>query len=158
MKLSKVSDYAVRAVVNMAMQENTGLVTIKQIAEDEDIPTSFLAKVIQSLVSAGIVKGYRGRSGGLSLSRKADDITMKDIIEAVNGPILMTRCLVEHRKCHGNNHCAVHLVLEETQEVLVKILNRYSVADLVQRHRTMRSVSSSHVYNKDDRPVNIQAA
>ena len=134
MRLSKVADYAVRSVVNLAMKDNKEPVPIKDIAEEEDIPPYFLAKVARILIAAGIVKARRGRAGGISLSKDASHITLKEVIEAANGPILMTRCFDEGSKCHKESYCSVHPALEETQRNLIEMLESYSIADMAEKH------------------------
>ena len=130
MKISRAADYAVRAVIYMAQVEDDHPVSAKEIAECEKIPSFFLTKVMQSLSSAGIIQGHRGRTGGLSLIRDAKEITLKDVIEAVDGPIGFARCLVVDRKCVGDTNCAVHPAWEEIYNVVSGALSKYNIADL----------------------------
>ncbi|MDH3973703.1 MAG: Rrf2 family transcriptional regulator [Deltaproteobacteria bacterium] len=158
MKLNKVADYAIRSVVNLAMKNNKELVTIKEIAQEEEIPRYFLAKVIPPLVNAGIVKGYRGRDGGVSLSKDARLITLKDVIEAVNGPIIMTRCTERGDTCHKGGYCAVHLSLEETQRTLISKLESYTIGDLAQKYITGEEDRGALLLSGKGEALNAKAA
>ena len=130
MKLTRLADYAVRAVIHLATKDEKELATIAEIAESQAIPQSFLAKVMQALSRAGIVRAHRGKTGGFSLMERAEHITVRNIVEAVEGPIILNRCLARQGECERDVFCGAHPVWREAQEALVKVLDSYSAADM----------------------------
>lgn len=141
MKLSRISDYAVRAVVNMATKEKDSRIKMNEIAEEEGIPSKFLPKIIQALAASGIVKGFRGRGGGVILSKDASEISLNDVIEAVNGPIQMNRCQTEGAECTKEIECAIHGVWAGIQDVLVRVLKEYKVSDVAANYTSGNKIT-----------------
>ena len=135
MQLTRFGDYAVRGLIHLAIKDNGGLATLSEIAKDQYVPLSFLAKVMQALSKAGLVIAYRGKGGGFSLARRAEDITIKDVIEAVEGPIILNRCLIRNGECKSDLYCGAHPVWRDAQQAIVKVLEEYSVADLAKKQK-----------------------
>lgn len=133
MKLTRLADYAVRAVIHLATKEVGELATIAEIAERQSIPQSFLAKVMQALTRGGIVRAHRGKTGGFSLFNKAEDVTIRQVVEAVEGPLILNRCLLRQGECDRDIFCGAHPVWLEAQEALVKVLDSYSAADMAEK-------------------------
>ncbi|SHK93925.1 RrF2 family transcriptional regulator [Desulforamulus aeronauticus] len=132
MKLNQATDYAFRAVYYLSGLPKGQLVEAKLIAETEKIPLRFLLKILRSLAAAGIVESYRGVSGGYTLAKEPREITMKDVVEAVEGPIELNRCLVDPGECNKNHtaHCPLHQALFSIRQTLNKELASYNFADL----------------------------
>ena len=132
MKLNQATDYAFRAVYYLSGLPKGQLVEAKVIAETEKIPSRFLLKILRSLTAAGIVESYRGVSGGYTLAKEPKEITMKDVVEAVEGPIELNRCLVDPGECNKNHtaRCPLHRALFSIRETLNKELASRSFADL----------------------------
>ncbi len=135
MKLTKLGDYAVRGVVHLAMKEPGETATLHDISSAEHIPPSFFAKVMQSLARGGIVVAHRGIKGGYSLARSAEEITVRDIVEAVEGPIILNRCLVREGECDRDLYCGAHAVWWEAQDALVAVLDRHTAKMLAERQK-----------------------
>ena len=134
MKLNRMADYAVRAVICIA-QKGGNITTTALIAEEQGIPPSFLAKVMQNLNRGGIVKVHRGKSGGFSLAHDANDITVKTIVEAVEGPIVLNRCLDRPSDCNRDSFCGAHGIWIEAQKALTSVLDKYNVAELAEKEK-----------------------
>ena len=92
MRLSRKSDYALRAIKHCASLPKGSYGSIRVIAEAESIPREFLAKILKELTNEGILTSYRGVSGGYALARDAKNISLLDVIEAVNGPLHVSLC------------------------------------------------------------------
>lgn len=133
MKLTRLADYAVRAVIHLATKDVGELATTAEIAEKQAIPQSFLAKVMQALSRAGIVIAHRGKTGGFSLMDRAENVTIRQIVEAVEGPIILNRCLSWQGECDRDVFCGAHPIWREAQEALVKVLDSYSAADMAEK-------------------------
>lgn len=87
MRISSKADYAVRATAQLAALEGAGPVPAERVAKAQDIPLTFLLKILSELRHAGVVRSHRGAEGGYELARPADRITLADVIRAVEGPL-----------------------------------------------------------------------
>lgn len=126
MKLTRGTDYGIRGILHLAMQPFEQVTLLHDIAEKQDVPESYLAKLFQDLNKAGLVRSHRGAKGGFSLARPASDITLRQVIEALQGPISLNRCLDIRDVCSRQDQCAVSLVLREAQQQLVETLDAAS--------------------------------
>lgn len=124
MKITQEADYALRVILYLSKLDKGAKESARVISEKENIPLRFLLKLLQKLRKAGIVKSYMGVNGGYALNKKPQDITFKDVIEAVDGPIYINRCLYNPAECNLDraNHCNVHNALASIQENLKKNL------------------------------------
>jgi len=135
MKLTRLADYAVRAVIHLASKQNKEKATISEIAKEQNIPQSFLAKVMQNLTRGGLVIAHRGKMGGFYLAKDAKEITIRTVVEVVEGPIILNRCLIKPGECERDVFCSAHTVWIEAQEALAEVLDRYSMEDLLKMQR-----------------------
>ncbi len=129
MKLSTQADYAVRAVFELARHEPGEVLHTDEIATVQRIPKARLAKVMQDMARAGLVRTIRGRQGGVVLARPSEDITVRDVFEAVEGPILMCRCRQRAEQC-GEQGCDTHELWHRIEELLNEELEAVTFAAL----------------------------
>lgn len=110
MKISRKSDYALRAVLYIARQASDSRSSINAIAESERVPRDFLAKILKELTRAEILKSYQGVHGGYQLARPAAQINILDVIEAMDGPLGLNLCVRgEHGcECERSDRCPMH--------------------------------------------------
>ncbi|MDH5505868.1 MAG: Rrf2 family transcriptional regulator, partial [Anaerolineae bacterium] len=99
MQITRQADYAVRAVLYLARMNPNEKATTKEIAEAQDIPSSFLAKIIAQLSIVGLLHTTRGVRGGVTLARSPEEIPLLDVIEAIDGPILVNECVRDNYNC-----------------------------------------------------------
>jgi Rrf2 family protein len=132
MQLTQATDYAFRTVQHLASAGTEAVVPAQNIAEQEEIPLRFLLKIMRSLMQAGIIKSYRGVEGGYALARSPAQITLLDVIMAVEGPIRISRCLIQPDYCSKNytEHCPVHKVLNDLQSLVTDKLSCVTFASL----------------------------
>ncbi len=132
MQLTRSADYAVRAMLDIAEQtyNDEGRARTHMVAERQDIPPALLAKLVPLLVRAGLLDSQRGARGGLVLARPASDISMLEIVEAIEGPIAINRCTATPGQCDKVNQCSVHPVWQKAQDYLVHLLKTTSLEDL----------------------------
>lgn len=137
MKFSAKSEYAIRAVLDIAIQSERGPLQVKEIAGHQLIPERFLEQVLSNLKRAGLVKSFRGAQGGYLLGRPADQITLADLIQAVEGPITLMECTSEEvsSRCRQSSSCVVKDVWSDVQSTLVEALNSVTVEDMCRRRR-----------------------
>jgi Rrf2 family protein len=129
MQITRETDYAIRCVDYLS--DKWGAVTmVDEIAKGKCVPKSFLAKILQKLTKASIVKSYRGVKGGFELARSPKDITLLDVIEAIQGPVAMNVCALDETMCGFSSSCAIHPVWIEIRREVEKILKKNTFAKL----------------------------
>jgi Rrf2 family protein len=129
MQITRETDYAIRCVHYLS--DKWGSVTmVNEIAKGKCVPKSFLAKILQKLTKASIVRSYRGVKGGFELARPPKDITLLDVIEAIQGPVAMNICAIDEARCDFSSTCTVHPVWIEIRSEVEKILKRNNFAKL----------------------------
>lgn len=119
MQITRQADYALRAMVFLARQDPNKRASTKEIAEKQKIPPSFLAKIISQLSIAGLIHTSRGAHGGVVLSKPPEDISLLDVVEAIDGPIALNDCTVSPGNCENYADCPLHEIWVETQQILV---------------------------------------
>lgn len=108
MEITQQADYAVRAVLELALNVQDARIFSSEIARRQGIPAPFLTKIFSRLAAAGIVATQRGVNGGIRLTRPADQVTLLQVVEAIDGPISLNRCVRNPEECGRNATCAVH--------------------------------------------------
>lgn len=131
MQITRQADYAVRAVYYLAKLGPENRAATSHIAEKQQIPPSFLAKIISQLSVAGLLHTSRGARGGVSLARPAQDITLLEVVEAIDGPILLNDCVVDKASCTFSEDCPMRPVWCEAQKDLIEHLRNSNFAQFV---------------------------
>lgn len=108
MILSKACNYGLRAVIYIAIERDKTFVSIKEISEKLDISFHFLTKILQQLTKKNILMSLKGPRGGVALAHPPEDITMADIVIAIDGPDLFTKCLLGLKDCGTAEPCPLH--------------------------------------------------
>jgi len=130
MQITRQADYAVRAVLYLARSGEQRTAT-SMIAEEQHIPPSFLAKIVSQLSIAGLLHTSRGARGGVVLAREAKDITLLEVIEAIDGPIQLNECVGDNGTCSFDDNCPLRPVWCDAQEELVGRLKSTNFADMI---------------------------
>jgi Rrf2 family protein len=131
-------------MIDVASAEGGVLETTREVAEHQGIPKVFLPKIVQRLAQAGLLRAYRGPAGGISLGRPAEQINLRQIIEAMDGPIALNTCLIMPGECPRQSICPIHEVWVKTQQDLLTSLESITLANLVVRGREL--ISQQVVY------------
>jgi Rrf2 family transcriptional regulator, iron-sulfur cluster assembly transcription factor len=130
MELTRKGEYAIRGVIFLAQQSPGKISLISEIADATGAPQTFLAKILQSFAKLGIVNSFRGTGGGFTLGRPPARITLREVVEAVEGPIVPNRCLIGSGHCDKDTVCNVHPVWRKVQTQVVGILDSVSLEEL----------------------------
>jgi Rrf2 family iron-sulfur cluster assembly transcriptional regulator len=133
MYITRTGEYGLRGLLFLAKQPPEKVTLISKISRDQNIPEAFLAKIFQRLSKTGLLRSVRGAKGGFSLGKPAHQITMREIIEALEGPIALNRCLVKKGECEEERSCPLRPVWEELQQRVLEILDRTTMEDLAKR-------------------------
>jgi Rrf2 family protein len=137
MQITRQAEYAVRTVLYLAKQEPGACVPTARIAKEQDIPTSFLAKIILQLSAVGLLHTTRGAKGGVMLARTSDAISLLEVIEAVDGAIELNDCVLEAARCQRSRTCPVRRTWCEARTDLVKRLSHAKFAQLAADGRSV---------------------
>jgi Rrf2 family protein len=129
LSIRRETDYALRCVHHLASRGGS-LAAVGDISRRMRIPRSFLAKIVQKLSRAGIIRSFVGTKGGFTLARSPDRISFFDVIVAMEGPVALNRCTVEKRSCARSGFCAVHPVIASVRAELERLLKRRTFAGL----------------------------
>ena len=131
LQVSRKVDYALRAVIHLANEEaNDSACSVAEIAARERIPRQFLEKIVQQLIHKGLVRSRRGPRGGYVLDRSADQMTFRDVIEAVEGPISLNVCVGEHPDCFLLGACGMNRVWAEGQRRGMDLFENTTIASV----------------------------
>ncbi len=130
MQISRRVDYALRAAIHLSRQTPERATSVAEMSRLEAIPRKFLEKIIQDLIHAGIVVSRRGAHGGYALSRSASEISFREVMEAVEGPITLNVCVGDPHACSLTLGCSMHHVWSEGQRRLVSLFDETKLSAL----------------------------
>ncbi len=132
LQLRRKSSYSVRAMFHVACQNGTHLVQARQIASDMQIPYKYLTQLLARLVSEGLLVATQGPAGGYGLARPATDITVLDVVEAAEGRVDFTDCVLRAEPCGGEDTCPIHDTWSKAQQAFADQFAATSLADLIE--------------------------
>jgi Rrf2 family protein len=134
MRLSQEADYAIRVVLFLSQLNYGEVVGARTIADHEAISLRFLLKLLQKLIKAGILQSFRGIKGGYALAKLPEDINLKEVIEAIGGPIYLNRCLYDPEYCnlHRAEHCKAHRALYDVNRLLTGKLESINFKNILE--------------------------
>jgi Rrf2 family transcriptional regulator, iron-sulfur cluster assembly transcription factor len=129
-KINRKTEYALRGLRYLANKRKDEVVMIREIAKAVDASPTFLAKIFQLLNAAGLLTSSRGVIGGFRLSRPAEKITLREVLEATEGPISVNLCVVDEEACDLSKTCAAHKVWDRLKQMLDKELGHITLKDI----------------------------
>src|SRR5690349_18569804 len=136
MIFSSSTEYAIRGLAELAARNAEGTVMLDDLVAGTGLPRDFVAKIFQKLVRAGILRSAKGRGGGFALARAQHEVTLMDIVEAVEGPQSLDACVVGLERCNDSMPCAQHDLYKPIRQRLKDYLNTTTAADLAASLRT----------------------
>lgn len=128
LELTKRADYAIRAVLALARAADGERRSVRQVAADQRIPVRFLPQVMGDLAQAGLVEATVGRSGGYRLAKPSKEISLLDVVEAVEGDSRRRICILRGGPCALDGVCDVHAVFAAAQEDVLRRLSATTIA------------------------------
>ena len=133
LELSRKSDYALRAVIYLARISEDRFGRVSEIAKAKDIPQAFLAQILPLLANQGLVKSQQGAHGGYALARSPETISFLDIIESVEGPLRLNKCVEgQHEDCTILDTCEMQHVWNRAQSQMVDFLRGVTMASMLE--------------------------
>ena len=130
LRLSKKSEYGLIALKHLALHGEAGAASAKEIAERYSIPLPLLSKVLQKLVKGGVLESAAGSNGGYRLARAADRISTLEVIQALDGPVLVASCFNARGECEQSPGCSVREPLRRIHEAIQVLLDTITIAEI----------------------------
>jgi Rrf2 family iron-sulfur cluster assembly transcriptional regulator len=133
MRLTRGADYGLRGMIHLAQLPMGDVALVRDVADTEQVPESYLAKIFQDLSRSGLMVSHRGAKGGFSLARDPAQISLREMIEAIEGPTYLLPCLDSRQQCDQVAECALYEVMAVAQERFLEQLDRTSLQSLADR-------------------------
>ena len=145
MHVGRRVDYALRALSYLAAQSPVRIVSRSEIESKQDIPSSYLSKIMKDLVSAGIVASHPGCHGGFSLAKPAQAINVREVYESVEGPLVVMQCLDRGEDfCRYDAVCSQISVWDRAQSLVASYLTKVSIGDIADRRGLRDRLVAAH--------------
>ena len=134
MLISTKGRYALRLMLDVALNSGDGPVPLRDIAQRQDLSDKYLEQLVIPLSRAGLVKSVRGASGGYLLTKDAGDYTVGEILRALEGDLAPTSCTEDGHCCENADRCVSHEVWEKIQSAVDGVVDHITLADMVRRY------------------------
>ena len=131
---SKTGEYAIRAILYLARQPQDGLTMSSEIAESEEIPAHYLAKILQRLAKYGFVDSYKGRGGGFRITEQAQKSSILEIVERIEGPVINERCVTGLKECVEENPCPLYEDWAKLRESIHQLISSQTVQAVADKY------------------------
>jgi Rrf2 family protein len=155
MRLPRTSLYALYGVAYLASKPTNGLAVVGQIARHFGVPEQSLAKILRRLARAGILRSVRGAAGGFVLAKEPAEVTMKDVVEAVDGPFAEGGCSVgDGRPCPTADRCGINSVWYDLQVEMLGRMSQITVKDLAAKTDTEHPCPLAEVMSQGEAVTN----
>lgn len=141
MKLTTKGRYGLRAILDISLNQREGPVTIHSIHQRQDISERYLESLLSTLKQNGMLKSIRGSQGGYVLAKEPKDISVGDVIRILEGPIAPVDCVNDTgtKECSRSESCVTKKVWVELKDAMDKVLDSYSLQDLIDEYHKNRS-------------------
>ena len=143
MRLTRESEYALLGLALVASRPKGEVVPLAEIAAARRLPRTFLAKTFQKLARHGLLVAHRGPGRGYALARRPDEISLREVLEAIEGPDLFTRCLFWNAHCSDTKPCLLHRHMKSLVPDVRGALDRLTLVDLVGQRKRTRTLLAS---------------
>lgn len=130
MRLSTKGRYGLRAMIDIALHEGEGRVHLREMAQRQEVSEKYLSQLVMQLQSAGLVRTLRGSGGGICLARPAKEITVREIMEALEGPFVPVDCVRQPQVCTRASDCATRALWTEMKQLVDDLLGSRTLADM----------------------------
>ncbi|MDP3970320.1 MAG: Rrf2 family transcriptional regulator [bacterium] len=124
-------DYAMLIIVELAKSDNQEYLSLQDIADSHDISSNYLSQLAIPLKKANLIISKEGKSGGYKLASSPAEITIRDVVEAIEGPLTIVRCMHEDAKCPAQETCATRPVWHRLKKDIYKLLDEKSIQDIL---------------------------
>ncbi len=134
---SKTGEYAIRAILYLARFPKESLAMSSDIAKAEDIPSHYLAKILQRMAKYGFVDSFKGRGGGFRITQLALDSSILEIVERIEGPVITLTCITGLKECSDENPCPLHEEWNDLRDKIYNLISSKTVGEVAQEYDEM---------------------
>ncbi|MBZ0179689.1 MAG: Rrf2 family transcriptional regulator [Melioribacteraceae bacterium] len=131
---TKTGEYAIRAILFLARQKKDQLIMSSEIAKSEDIPSHYLAKILQRMAKYGYVDSFKGRGGGFKITELAKKSSILEIVERVEGPVINLKCVTGLKECSEETPCPLHNEWAELRDRIYNLISSRSVQEVAEKY------------------------
>ncbi len=131
MQFTKAEEYGIFGIMYLAAQQPGRITPLSEISENQKVPEKFLAKIFQSLSRSGLIRSHRGVKGGFTLGKTPEEITIKEVVESIQGPYFISKCLTEPIDGQSPAMLSLRKLLEEAQGRLLRVFSEHTIKDLI---------------------------
>jgi len=146
MKLSTKGRYGVRALLDLALHQDEGLVPLKDIARRQEFSLPYLEHLVAPLITAGLVKSTRGARGGVLLLKPPSDVKLSEVVQILEGSIAPVDCVNNPALCHRAASCVTRDIWIEMKRAMSRVLDSTTLQDLVERQKQKRQTETGMYY------------
>ncbi|MCL2632465.1 MAG: Rrf2 family transcriptional regulator [Coriobacteriia bacterium] len=151
MDITRRTDYAIRLIAALVLNDGKPM-SVREASEQYDVPYAFARSIQHALVQAGLVRSIRGAHGGMLLNADPNELTLFQLIEAVQGPINVAVCTTDKGWCSRDEHCQFHKVWEGANSLLIDYLESVSIKELLEGERAGLT-EVSHFLSRAEAPL-----
>ena len=141
MKLSTKGRYGLKAMFELSLSHNKGPISIKTIANKQNIPEQYLEQIFSKLKKAELIKSVRGAQGGYLLSKKASEITVYDVVTVLEGPVSISECLIDKEACENSDICVTKLVWAKIRDAIEDVMKSITLCDMVNEYHEANNMN-----------------
>lgn len=148
MKISTKGRYGLQALLDLAIYGQNDYISLKSVAERQGMSDNYLEQLFASLKKNGLVESTRGAQGGYRLSKGASEITVKQVLNALEGPLALVDCIIEgnEQDCDRYECCVTRVLWQKIMDKLDEVTDSISLADLVECHKVTKSTKGLEYY------------
>ena len=141
MKMSTRGRYGIKAMLELALVYDTGMMSVRSIAQKQKISELYLEQLFSILKKANLIKSVRGAKGGYSLTRTPKEITIKDIIDVVEGPVNISDCVEKDLSCDNLDKCATRVLWVRIKDAIDSIFSSVTLQDIIDEHNKLNFIN-----------------
>ncbi|MBI9073102.1 MAG: Rrf2 family transcriptional regulator [Melioribacteraceae bacterium] len=131
---TKTGEYAIRAILYLARQPKDNLIMSSEIAKLEEIPSHYLAKILQRMAKYGYVDSFKGRGGGFKITEQAQKSSILEIVERVEGPVMNLKCVTGMKDCSDEQPCPLHEEWSELRDRIYNLISSKTVKEVADKY------------------------
>ncbi|MCK5434461.1 MAG: Rrf2 family transcriptional regulator [Dehalococcoidales bacterium] len=146
MKVSTKGRYGLRALLDLALHQDEGLVPLKDIARRQEFSLPYLEHLVAPLIAAGLVKSTRGARGGVLLLKPPSEVKLSEVVEILEGSIALVDCVNNPALCHRAGSCVTRDIWIEMKRAMSRVLDSTTLQDLVERQEKRRQTETGMYY------------
>ncbi len=142
--ITKKAEYAINILAELVARDKDRFHSSREVAARHDIPPNLVHQLVSLLQRGGLIESARGPSGGIRLTGEPEKISLLQVIELVDGPMALTRCLSSDNYCVKSGRCPLHNIWKNTQQKMISELEATSIRDISEAHAEARLPSGKH--------------